>query len=165
MAFRADEMQVFLGCEIWQGAGYRKQRKTLCFQTSKLKLKKKSPFQPIVKKRFLEGQRGSGALAGVHQNAARWWGGLTNGWVSRPRAITFRRKNCVAAAKASEVIVNIVNCRHGCSRRFWPCKVNLCFTPTKHEFFRAVRFGGGPVRENIEKSCMFHSSPSFFKKE
>ena len=51
------------------------------------------------------------------------------------RSGSFRRKNCIAAEKASEVIVNIVVCRHGGSCRFWPGKVNWRFAPTKHELF------------------------------
>ena len=56
------------------------------------------------------------ATAGVDQNANRWPGELTNAWVSRPRAITFRRKYCVAAEEASEIIVKTVGCRHGASQ-------------------------------------------------
>ena len=37
---------------------------------------------------------------------------------SGAQACSFRCKNCIAAAQASEVIVNTVNCRHGCSRHF-----------------------------------------------
>jgi hypothetical protein len=37
-----------------------------------LNLKRSRPFGPLLKKRFLGGQGGSRAPAGVHQNAARW---------------------------------------------------------------------------------------------
>ena len=42
------------------------------FLNLNLNLKRSRPFGPLLKKRFLDGQGGSRAPAGVHQNAARW---------------------------------------------------------------------------------------------
>ena len=38
--FAPTKCKIFLGIEIWQGAGFRKHRKTLCFQPFKFKFKK-----------------------------------------------------------------------------------------------------------------------------
>ena len=80
---------------------------------------------------------------------------------SGAHACSSTRKNCVAAAKASEVIVNIVNCRHGCSRHFWPGKVNWCFTPTKHEFFPGGEIWRGVGLRKHRKKLYVSLTPSF----
>ena len=111
--FAPTKCKFFWAARFGRGPDSENSEKHCVFSHPNLNSKRSRPFSPLLKKRFLEGQRGSGALVSVHQNAARWWGELTIGWVSRPRAITFRRKNCVAAAQASESTVKNVVWTHG----------------------------------------------------
>ena len=86
LVFRADEMQVFSGQRDLTGAGFSS------FWADRGAQRRRRVFIRTP--------------CGVQ-------GELTNGWLSRPRAITFRRKNCVAAAQASESIVKIAVLTHG----------------------------------------------------
>ena len=73
LVVRADEMQVFSGHRDLEGGWIQKNSAKRCvFSHPNLNLKKKSPFQAIVKKRGPGGQGVSGVLVGVHQKAVRW---------------------------------------------------------------------------------------------
>ena len=73
LVFRADEMQVFSGQWDLTGAGFS----------------------------FFWADGGAQRLRRVFiRTPCGVQGELTNGWLSRPRAITFRRKYCVAAARS-----------------------------------------------------------------
>ena len=78
-----------------------------------LNLKEKLLFTPLLKKTAYGHIGNPEATAGVHQNANWWRGDLTNDWPSRLRAMSFRRRYCVAAEEASEITVKTVGCRHG----------------------------------------------------
>ena len=89
LVFRADEMKVFSGQRDLTGAGFS----------------------------FFWADGGAQRRRRVFiRTPCGVQGELTNGWLSRPRAITFRRKYCVAAEEASEIIVKTVGCRHGASQ-------------------------------------------------
>ena len=153
--FAPTECEFFLGGGIWPGAGFRKQRKTLCFQPTAFKFKKEmahiSNFEktrnPICQGRR-QGRRCQFRRQGGRQDHRRRrchsWGG-----------VPVRCKNCIAEPKASEVIVKIAVCRHSGSCHFWPGEVNWCFAPTECEFFLGGElWPGGPLQKTL-KNLMF----------